>query len=79
VNCTRSDGLPLAAPVSDGLTISCTSLDECNNVSAPCTVSVDTINCDEIPTLSHWGLAILAMLLLIAAKLRFVRIAPQST
>jgi len=73
VTCTRSDGLPLAAPVTPGLTISCTSRDECNNASAPCTVSVDTINCDEIPALSLWGLAILALLLMIAAKLRFSR------
>ncbi|MBI1825454.1 MAG: IPTL-CTERM sorting domain-containing protein [Planctomycetes bacterium] len=28
---------------------------------------------DRVPTISHWGVAILSLLLLIAAKIRFCR------
>lgn len=76
VVCTRSDGLPMDDPVpAEPLSIQCVSLDECENASAPCDVSVSTEDCDtNIPTVSQWGLVVLALMLLIAAKLRFARL-----
>lgn len=74
VVCTRSDGLPMNAPVPDDpLTVRCVATDECANASAPCDVEVSTVLCDDIPTISQWGLVVLTLLLLIGAKLRFAR------
>lgn len=73
VTCTRSDGLPITDPVVEGLTVSCVASDECANASAPCVTAVDTEECSQIPTVSTWGLIVLALLLLIGAKLRFGR------
>lgn len=77
VLCTRSDGLLLGDPVASGpLSIHCVARDECENASAPCDVSVIVDECDrDIPTVSQWGLIVLALLLLIAAKVRFARFA----
>jgi len=73
VQCTRSDGRPLTAPIdSADVTISCIAYDDCLNASADCTIGVDTNACN-IPTVSEWGLAVLALLLLIGGKLYFGR------
>jgi hypothetical protein len=73
VTCTRGDGEPLNAPVDSGTTITCTAQDECDNSSVPCEIAV-VFGEDcfiAIPTLSQWGLIILALLLLAGAKIRF--------
>jgi len=73
VQCTRSDGRPLTAPIdSADVTISCVAYDDCLNASAACTIPVDTSTC-AIPTVSEWGMAVLALLLLIGGKLYFGR------
>lgn len=75
VICTRSDGQPLGNPVSAGsLTVTCHATDECGNNSAACNIPVQVQNCHpDIPTVSEWGLVVLALLLLIGAKIRFGR------
>jgi len=71
VTCVRSDGQPLDAPVgSEGISISCSATDECLNVSALCVIAVDTAAC-SVPTVSEWGLVVLALLLLIGGKVFF--------
>jgi hypothetical protein len=71
VTCTRSDGLPLTDPPSSpGITVTCVATDECGTASSPCEFSVTVKRC-PIPTVSQWGLAILALSLMIGAKIHF--------
>lgn len=76
VTCLRSDGQPLNAPMpNESITITCFSTDECNNASAPCDTEVTRrSDCGEqIPTMSEWGLVVLALMLLIGGKVYFAR------
>jgi hypothetical protein len=71
VECTRSDGLPLDSPVEElPLTITCIAIDECDNVSDACDISVELGVC-AIPTMSEWGLLCMTLLLLALAKVYF--------
>jgi len=71
VTCTRSDNEPLNAPVTgEDVVITCVAQDACETSSSACTIEVDTSTC-AIPTVSDWGMAVLALLLLIAGKLYF--------
>jgi hypothetical protein len=70
VTCTRNDGEPLNAPVINPITVSCVATDVCLNSSVPCEFEVSTQFCMiPIPTVSEWGLLVLAILLLIGGKL----------
>ena len=70
VQCTRSDGQALDSPAFPPISITCTATDECGNVSTPCVTPVKLGSC-PIPTVSQWGLAVLALLLMIGAKIHF--------
>jgi len=71
VECTRSDGRPMTAPVdSTDVMINCIAYDDCLNASGTCTIAVDTNACN-IPTVSEWGIVILTLLLLVGTKLTF--------
>jgi hypothetical protein len=50
--------------------VTCRASDECGNPSSPCEVPVKVEQC-TIPTVSQWGLAVLALLLMIGAKIHF--------
>jgi hypothetical protein len=78
VACERSDGQPLDAPVeSDAVTITCAPTDECLNVGPSCDIPIVVSTTGPcfvvIPTVSEWGMAILALLMLIGGKVYFGR------
>jgi|GEM_PF-3379726 len=73
VTCIRTDGLPLnAAPGADPFSIVCTGTDECGNDSSACEIPVGVVDC-SIPAVSTWGLIILALLILVGAKIKFAQ------
>ncbi len=72
VSCVRSDGRLLTDPApSVPITITCTSSDDCGTLSAPCQTMIEPGGCPDIPTVSEWGLVVLTLVLLIAAKTSF--------
>lgn len=73
VICERSDGLGLNDPVITAITITCSARDECDNPTS-CTTTVNVLGCSTgIPTVSQWGLIVMALFLLIGAKVYFAR------